>query len=288
MTWRFGISQGQRSRTLHLPVPTPSPTLGLTVQWSPLNVTEDVWHILEVTPHSPADNAGLLPYGDYIVGTPEGNMHGEAGLGELVEDYLSRSLRLFVYNHEYGVTRLVTITPSRSWGGNGALGCVLGFGALHRLPAPLNEPPTDPGDTLFETARFSNEEGRPSSAASGLLRSYPSGSALYQNSPMPASDGFLVPATMTTAPPPPTYTSTATGSAGADGPPKATAKAGRKPRKGLSPGGGFDEIFREGEEKSREEDRPSAPREGAAAPPPPPPPPSSGGKKASVEEVPEG
>ena len=193
-----------------------------------------------------------------------------------MEDYLSRSLRLYVYNHEYGVTRLVTITPSRSWGGTGALGCVLGFGALHRLPAPLNEPPPDPGDTLFETTgRFSNEEGRPassSSATAGLLRSHPSGSALYHSAVTNAatagyqgqsSDALLVPATLKSPPP--------SGSGPSGGATKAGIKAGRKMRKG-APGGGFDDIFKEGEEKSREEDRPSSTKAAVSLPPPPPPP----------------
>lgn len=103
--------------------------------------------------------AGLLPYGDYIIGSPEGLVRGESGLGELVEDYLSRPLRLFVYNHEYDVTRLVTIQPSRSWGGSGALGCVLGFGALHRIPASLEEPPQGPGEMLFSSDRTSTDSG---------------------------------------------------------------------------------------------------------------------------------
>jgi len=51
-----------------------------------LSSTEDVWHILDVTPNSPADLAGLLPYGDYVVGSPEVIVRGESGLGELVED----------------------------------------------------------------------------------------------------------------------------------------------------------------------------------------------------------
>jgi hypothetical protein len=58
----------------------------MSLQWSPLTITENVWHILEVIPNSPADVAGLLPYGDYVIGSPEGIMRGEAGLGELVED----------------------------------------------------------------------------------------------------------------------------------------------------------------------------------------------------------
>lgn len=241
------------------------------MQWTPLSSTEDVWHILDVIPDSPADAAGLLPYGDYIVGTPEGNVHGEAGLGELVEDYLSRTLRLYVYNHEYGVTRLVTITPSRSWGGTGALGCVLVFGALHRLPIPLTEPPAGPGETLFETARFSNEENRP---FSGNLQSHPSGSSLYQTLSNQKSSDLLVPATLASPPPPPPVLATPSG------PPR----TGRKPKKAVSPNSAFDEYFKEGEQKSKEED--STP----AAKNIPPPPPKLGGPplaKTPEPEVPE-
>lgn len=211
-----------------------------------------MWHILEVTPSSPADVAGLLPYSDYIVGTPEGHVQGEAGLGELVEDYLSRQLRLFVYNQEYGITRLVTITPSRSWGGEGALGCVLGFGALHRLPAPLTEGPVaGPGEALFEGVRMSGEGGRPVS---------PYKEALGYNTEVQApglSPNVIIPASMTSAPPmqpPPT----------SSGPPK----GGRRAKKALSPGVAFDEYFKEGEQKSKEDD--FVPTSKSPAPPPPP------------------
>ena len=47
---------------------------------------EDVWHILDVSPNSPADLAGLLPYGDYVIGSPEGTVKGESGLVELIEE----------------------------------------------------------------------------------------------------------------------------------------------------------------------------------------------------------
>lgn len=112
----------------------------MTLQWTSLSLSTNIWHILDVPPSSPADLAGLLPYSDYILGTPEGVLHGESGLSELVEDHIGRPLRLYVYNSEYDVTRELTIHPSRDWGGEGALGCVLGYGALHRLPAPLSEP----------------------------------------------------------------------------------------------------------------------------------------------------
>ena len=203
-------------------------------------------------PDSPADNAGMLPYGDYVVGTPEGALRGESGLRELVEDYLSRPLRLYVYNHEYGVTRLVTITPSRNWGGEGALGCVLGYGALHRLPPSLNEPPAAPGETLFETAQLEGESGRQAQAPA------------TQKTWLPASDlvagssaKILVPEA-TSLPPSrsPPVTST-------------PARGPRRKRPVASPNSAFDQVWKESEERSKEED--FVPKSKPAAVPPPPP-----------------
>lgn len=214
-----------------------------------------MWHILDVIPNSPADLAGLLPYGDYIVGTPEGIVHGEGGLGELVEDFLARSLRLYVYNHEYAVTRLVTITPSRTWGGNGALGCVLGFGALHRLPVPLTEPPAGPGETLFETARFSNEEIR--SKISQPHSSMENSESEEQHQAHPSSK-FFVPAAMKLTPPAPPPTATSPGH----------SRSSRKGRPTTSSNLAIDDYFQEEEQKSKEED--FTPAAKATAPPPPP------------------
>ncbi|CAO1597470.1 hypothetical protein XANCAGTX0491_001278 [Xanthoria calcicola] len=265
-------AKGQRTRTLALPIPTPSLTLGITLQWSPLSVTEDVWHVLDVIPNSPADQAGLLPYGDYIVGTPEGNVHGESGLGELVEDYLNRSLRLYVYNHEYAVTRLVTLTPSRTWGGSGALGCVLGFGALHRLPVPMTEPIAGPGETLFETARFSNDEHQPQPAQlqSQSPSLYPPPSSATQSSDL------LVPASIASSIPPPPQSATSP----VAGPPRGA----KKPRAVAASNMTFDDYFREGEQKSKEED--SAPATKNTAPPPPPPKSAKGPPTAKSPEHP--
>lgn len=125
-------AKGQRTRTMHIPIPPDATSLGLTLQWTSLNVVSNIWHVLDVPANSPADLAGLLPYSDYILGSPEGVLHGESGLSEIVEDHIGRPLRLYVYNNEYDVTREVTLQPSRAWGGEGALGCVLGYGALHR------------------------------------------------------------------------------------------------------------------------------------------------------------
>jgi hypothetical protein len=203
-----------------------------------------------VPANSPADLAGLLPYSDYILGTPEGILHGESGLGELVEDHIGRPLRLYVYNNEYDVTREITIHPSREWGGEGALGCVLGYGALHRLPAPLSEPVAGPGETLFETenARFSNEEPRPLSGAGG--------GGFYGPPPTSEPSEFLVPAQLVTPP--------------------VNLPGKKKDKKhGHAPKNFMDDYFTEGEKKSRELDH--AP--GAKSTPPPPPPKAGGPPK---------
>ncbi|KAG7292531.1 hypothetical protein NEMBOFW57_002566 [Staphylotrichum longicolle] len=97
-------AKGQRTRALHIPVPADTASLGLTLQWTPISVVSNIWHVLDVPANSPADAAGLLPYSDYILGTPEGVLHGEGGLSELVEDHIGRPLRLYVYNNEYNVT----------------------------------------------------------------------------------------------------------------------------------------------------------------------------------------
>ncbi|KAI9834939.1 MAG: hypothetical protein M1819_002662 [Sarea resinae] len=273
----LGIYSAKGSRTYDIAyaIPATSPSLGLSLQWTPLSTSEDVWHILDVAANSPADVAGLLPYGDYIIGSAEGVVRGEAGLGELVEDHLSRPLRLLVYNHEYDVSRLVTITPTRHWGGDGALGCVLGFGALHRIPAPLTEPPQGPGETLFEThpsgsgvgsaaataARFSNEEdAHHAPPATTTTTSTPS--------------EFIIPASLPLSPP--SHPASTTKS-----PSPSNGRAARKTRQqhqhhhhAISPGAtnaGIDDYFREGEQKSRELDHAPSPRPSGTAPPPPPP-----------------
>lgn len=241
-------AKGQKIREVYLSIPADKPTLGVSLQWSPLSIAEDVWHILDVIPNSPADVAGLLPYGDYVIGSPEGLVRGESGLSELVEDFLNRPLRLYVYNHEYDVTRPVTITPTRNWGGEGALGCVLGFGALHRIPPSLEEPPQAPGETLFST------DSHPTS--------FDEKRSMLSGSPAPPSligapAELFVPADMalpSRSPPPP--------SGGA--PPKRKGRAHHV----ASPAGGsgLDEYFKEGEQKSLEEDH--APKKGSVVAPP--------------------
>lgn len=78
-------TKGQRTKSIWITIPAAGSPIGLSLQWAPLTSTEEVWHVLDVAPNSPADLAGLLPYGDYIIGSSEGLVRGENGLGELIE-----------------------------------------------------------------------------------------------------------------------------------------------------------------------------------------------------------
>ncbi|KAK2022398.1 GRASP55/65 family protein [Colletotrichum zoysiae] len=261
-------AKGQRTRELHAQVPADTASLGLSLQWTPLAVAANVWHVLDVAANSPADGAGLLPYGDYILGSPEGALHGEGGLSELVEDHIGRPLRLYVYNNEYDVTREVTIQPSRDWGGEGALGCVLGYGALHRLPPPLNEPVHAPGEMMFDG------EKDPAAAAAG--GEAPQDLFVPAAGIPPSGGDFLVPAQMVDA-------------GGAPPPPPGGTATTRKKKERHHGGNNFmDDYFKEEEKKSREADNAPSGRGTPVAPPPkmggPPPPPRAGSTEPPKEE----
>lgn len=198
--------------------------------------------------------------------------------------FLNRPLRLLVYNHEYNVLRPLTLTPSRSWGGEGALGCVLGYGALHRIPAPLEEgPPPAPGEALFaSSARPSmDEKGAAASVSFDEKRGAGAGAGAYGAPPpaIPTAAELFVPANMPlTSPgsgsatsPPPASTSPAPG-AGAAKRAKPRAHHHHHHHHAHAPPaaavGGLDDYFREGEAKSLEEDYVPKKKEGGVPPPP--------------------
>lgn len=274
-------AKGQRTRELHAPVPRDTASLGLSLQFTPLAVAANIWHVLDVATNSPADAAGLLPYGDYILGSPEGVLHGEGGLSELVEDHIGRPLRLHVYNNEYDVTREVTIQPSREWGGEGALGCVLGYGALHRLPPPLNEPVSAPGETMFDGEKDpSGAYGVPAADALFVPASdLGAGAASPPPPPPPTGGEFLVPAQMV-------------GAGGAPPPPPAGTATTRKKKERHHGAAQLDDYFEEQEKKSKELEGVSSGGRGAPVAPPPktggPPPPPRAGATSPPKETADG
>jgi len=117
--------------------------LGLSMRMcEPEFAMDNVWHVLDVLEGSPAESAGLVPYGDYITGWSGGVLSAENDFYDLVEDHVDKPLRVYVYSYDFDALREVVLVPNRHWGGEGLLGCVFGFGLLHRIPPqPADRPP---------------------------------------------------------------------------------------------------------------------------------------------------
>ncbi|KAJ5720591.1 uncharacterized protein N7483_008525 [Penicillium malachiteum] len=249
LTLEVWSAKGQRTHTFNVPVSSTNPSLGLALQLAPLNSTQNIWHVLSIPSSlSPAFRAGLLPHSDYIIGTPSGTLRGESALGELVEDHLDRTLVLWVYNSEFDVVREVELVPTRGWGGEGAVGAELGFGALHRLPIGLGEEVEGPGEVVFETRQDGTASPMPEFTVPGT------GAGTGGN--------FLVPANMASIPPLPSHPKVTSP------PPEGRSPSNRRAKPRHVANLTFDDYFAEGEQKSREQDfAPS--RKGTPLPPPP-------------------
>jgi len=100
----------------------------------PETSTDVVWHVLDVLEGSPAESAGLVPMGDWILGWSGGVLSAENDFYDLVEAHIDKPLRVYVYSYDFDTLREVVLIPNRHWGGEGLLGCVFGFGLLHRIP----------------------------------------------------------------------------------------------------------------------------------------------------------
>ncbi|XP_034559547.1 Golgi reassembly-stacking protein 1-like [Notolabrus celidotus] len=109
--------------------------LGASVRFcSYQGANENVWHVLDVEASSPAALAGLQPHTDYIVGADQ-VMQDSEDFFSLIEAHEGKPLKLLVYNTQTDACREVVVTPNGAWGGEGSLGCGIGYGYLHRIPA---------------------------------------------------------------------------------------------------------------------------------------------------------
>lgn len=109
--------------------------LGVSIRFCSFEgANENVWHVLEIAPSSPAAKAGLHAMTDYIIGA-DSILHESEDLFALIESHEGKPLKLYVYNVESDNCREVTITPNSAWGGEGSIGCGIGYGYLHRIPA---------------------------------------------------------------------------------------------------------------------------------------------------------
>lgn len=127
--------------------------LGVSIRFCSFEgANENVWHVLEVHPSSPAELAGLRPFTDYIIGA-DSILHESEDLFTLIEAHASRPLKLYVYNTKDDSCREVTITPNNTWGGEGSLGCGIGYGYLHRIPVRnvLEQKPANSYTNILKT-----------------------------------------------------------------------------------------------------------------------------------------
>lgn len=108
--------------------------LGVSIRFCSFErANENVWHILDVQQNSPAALAGLRSNSDYIIGS-DSLLTEPEDLFTLIESSENKQLKLFVYNVELDNVREVLLTPNSAWGGEGSLGCGIGYGYLHRIP----------------------------------------------------------------------------------------------------------------------------------------------------------
>ncbi|XP_030631315.1 Golgi reassembly-stacking protein 1a [Chanos chanos] len=114
--------------------------LGASVRFCSFQgANENVWHVLDVEANSPAALAGLQAHNDYIVGADQVLQDSE-DFFSLIEAHEGKPLKLLVYSTETDVCREVVVTPNGAWGGEGSLGCGIGYGYLHRIPAQPEGP----------------------------------------------------------------------------------------------------------------------------------------------------
>lgn len=93
--------------------------------------------VVDVHPSSPAANAGLVPYTDFLLGTDTSLFYDVDDVVKQVSESLNQEMLIHTYNIETKKVRTVHLTPQRDWGGRGCLGCDIDTGG----PPPSDMPP---------------------------------------------------------------------------------------------------------------------------------------------------
>lgn len=119
--------------------------LGATVRYDVVDPAENHGiRVLEVFPNSPAAHAGLVPFQDFLLGTAQAVFHDIDELVEVVTSSINQKMSVYVYNADSESVREVILVPNNDWGGDGCIGCDIGTGLLHRIPAPRRLPGASP------------------------------------------------------------------------------------------------------------------------------------------------
>ncbi|KAF8798780.1 hypothetical protein BYT27DRAFT_7218106 [Phlegmacium glaucopus] len=129
--------------------------LGLSMRLcQPDTATDNVWHVLDVLEGSPAESAGLVPMGDWILGWSGGVLSAENDFYDLVDAHVDKPLRVYVYSYDFDTLREVVLIPNRHWGGEGLLGCVFG------IPSQPEDriPGTMPAELQEQADEYENQE----------------------------------------------------------------------------------------------------------------------------------
>lgn len=94
------------------------------------------YQILHIEPNSPASNARLIPYFDYIASVNGVMIVQESPnvVAEMAASNIEKPLRFVIYNAKQDSTREVTIVPSRKWGGSTLLGTSIRFSRFDDAP----------------------------------------------------------------------------------------------------------------------------------------------------------
>ena len=132
--------------------------LGVSIKHTSFDQADErVWHVIEVEPGSPAQQAGFIANEDYVIGS-DSILQENDDLFNLVAAHEGKALKLFVYNAVSDNCREVICHPNSKWGGKGFLGCEFGHGLLHRIPYGRDETESDkPGTPLLTATRQTNQ-----------------------------------------------------------------------------------------------------------------------------------
>lgn len=94
--------------------------------------------VVDVHPQSPAAQAGLVPYKDFMLGTDQSLFYDVDDVARQVTDHLNNKMLIHTYNSETKKVRTVELVPRENWGGRGCLGCDIDTGGP--APGALNTP----------------------------------------------------------------------------------------------------------------------------------------------------
>uniref|UniRef100_A0A8D3APF1 PDZ GRASP-type domain-containing protein n=1 Tax=Scophthalmus maximus TaxID=52904 RepID=A0A8D3APF1_SCOMX len=132
--------------------------LGASVRYCSFEgANENVWHVLDIEANSPAALAGLIAHDDFIVGADQVLQDSE-NFFSLIEVNEGKPLKLLVYNMQTDQCREVVVTPNGAWGGEGSLGCGIGYGYLHRIPTRPVQPNNQSKSALQSAVAGRSEE----------------------------------------------------------------------------------------------------------------------------------